>query len=157
MAGSPLAGYGVLSALPFLISTAIGVIVTGATGMIYLSYFMNNIASLNARFKGWPREKSPFSLGRWGIPINVLALIYGGLMIINFLWFGGLRSVYTNPALNLVFTSWSSIPVLNVIGTIPIFEFSLLVLFVVGGIYWFGFKRRSVVAAGQKSAEALAD
>src|SRR6266480_298807 len=79
-----------LSALPFLISTAIGVIVTGATGMIYLSYFMNNIASLNARFKGWPREKSPFSLGRWGIPINVLALIYGGLMIINFLWFGGL-------------------------------------------------------------------
>jgi urea carboxylase system permease len=147
----------VLSALPFLISTAIGVIVTGATGMIYLSYFMNNVASLNARFKGWPREKSPFSLGRWGIPINVLALIYGGLMIINFLWFGGLRSIYTNPALNSVFTSWSSIPVLNVIGTIPIFEFSLLVLFVIGAIYWFGFKRRSVVAISEKSAEALAD
>jgi hypothetical protein len=44
-----------------------------------------------------------------------------------------------------------------VIGTIPIFEFSLLVLFVIGGIYWFGFKRRSVVALGEKSAEALAD
>ena len=147
----------VLSALPFLISTAIGVIVTAATGLIYLSYFMNNIASLNARLRGWPREKSPFRLGRWGIPINVLALIYGGLMIINFLWFGGLRSVYTNPALNLVFTSWSNIPVLNVIGTIPIFEFALIVLFVIGAIYWFGFKRRSVVAGGEKSAEALAD
>src|SRR5437762_4566485 len=143
----------VLSALPFLISTAIGVIVTAAPGLIYLSYFMNNVASLNARFKGWPREKSPFSLGRWGIPINVLALIYGGLMIINFLWFGGLRSVYTNPALNLVFTSWSSIPVLNVIGTIPLFEFSLLVLFFVGAIYWFACKRPSAAAGGQKSGD----
>src|SRR5579864_268985 len=52
----------VLSALPFLYSTAIGVLVTGATGMIYLSYFMNNIASLGARLRGWPRVKAPFSL-----------------------------------------------------------------------------------------------
>ncbi|OLB32436.1 MAG: amino acid permease [Chloroflexi bacterium] len=147
----------VLSALPFLISTAIGVIVTAATGLIYTSYFMNNVASLGARFRGWPREKTPFSLGRWGIIINVLALIYGGLMIINFLWFGGLRSVYTNPALNLVFTSWASIPVLNVIGNIPIFEFSLIILFGVGAIYWFGFKRRDVISRGEQRAEALAD
>ncbi|HTD20168.1 MAG TPA: amino acid permease, partial [Ktedonobacteraceae bacterium] len=137
----------VLSALPFLISTAIGVIVTGATGMIYLSYFLNNVASLSARFKGWPHEKSPFSLGRWGIPVNIIALIYGGLMIINFLWFGGLRNVYTNPALNLVFTDWAKVPVLSVIGNIPIFEFSLLVLFVIGAIYWFGFKRREVLVS----------
>jgi urea carboxylase system permease len=147
----------VLAALPFIVSTAIGVIVTGATGLIYVSYFMNNIASLNARFKGWPREKSPFSLGRWGIIVNVLALIYGGLMIINFLWYGGLRSVYTNPALNLVFTSWANIPVLSTIGNIPIFEFSLIVLFGVGAIYWFGFKRRQVIISGERSAEALAD
>ncbi len=147
----------VLSALPFLISTAIGVIVTAATGLIYTSYFMNNVASLGARFRGWPREKTPFSLGRWGILINLLALIYGGLMIINFLWFGGLRSVYTNPALNLVFTSWASIPVLNVIGNIPIFEFSLIILFGVGAIYWFGFKRRDVISRGERRAEALAD
>ncbi|HLQ29522.1 MAG TPA: amino acid permease [Ktedonobacteraceae bacterium] len=147
----------VLSALPFLVSTAIGVIVTGATGMIYLSYFMNNVASLSARLRGWPREKAPFSLGRWGFLVNVLALIYGGLMIINFLWYGGLRSVYTNPALGSVFTSWTSIPVLNVIANIPIFEFSLLILFIVGGIYWFGFKRREVIANGEKGAEALAD
>ena len=147
----------VLSALPFLVSTAIGVIVTAATGLIYVSYFMNNAASLSARLRGWPREITPFRLGRWGILINVLALIYGGLMIINFLWFGGLRSVYTNPALNLVLTSWSSIPVLNVIGKIPIFEFSLIILFGVGAIYWFGFKRRDVISSGEKRAEALAD
>jgi urea carboxylase system permease len=131
----------ILSMLPFLYSQAIGVLVTGATGLIYLSYFMNNIASLIARLKGWPRERTPFSLGRWGIPINIVALIYGGLMIINFLWFGGLRDVYTNPS----------------IGGIPIFELSLIVLFVLGAIYWFGFKRRETLAHGERGAEALAD
>lgn len=144
----------VLSALPFLVSTAIGVIVTGATGMIYLSYFLNNIASLNARLKGWPRVKAPFSLGRWGIVVNVLALIYGGLMIINFLWFGGLRNVYTNPSMGTAFPAWANIPVL---GGFPIFEFSLVVFFVIGAIYWFGFKRRSVIANGEQAAEALAE
>ncbi len=148
---------GVLAAIPFLVSQAIGVIVTSATGLIYVSYFMNNVASLGARLQGWPRVKTPFSLGRWGVLINVLALIYGGLMIINFLWFGGLRNVYTNPALNSVYTSWTSIPVLNVIGGIPIFEFALILLFVVGAIYWFGYKRRTVIAGGEKRAEALAD
>jgi urea carboxylase system permease len=144
----------VLSAIPFLYSQAIGVIVTGATGLIYVSYFLNNFASLGARMRGWPRTKAPFSLGRWGVPINILALVYGGLMIINFLWFGGLRNIYTNPVMGSAFTSWANIPVL---GVTPIFEFSLIVLFVVGAIYWFGFKRREVIASGEKRAEALAD
>lgn len=150
-------GVVVLSALPFLISTAIGVIVTAATGLIYLAYFLNNIASLTARLKGWPRTRAPFHLGRWGLLVNLLALLYGGLMLVNFLWFGGLRNIYTNPALSSVYTSWSTIPVLNVIGQIPIFEFALLVLFLVGGIYWFGFKRPELLAQGSRGAEALAD
>ena len=144
----------VLAALPFLYSTAIGVLVTGATGMIYLSYFMNNIASLLARFRGWPHERSPFSLGRWGILINILALVYGGLMIINFLWFGGLRNIYTNPTMGAAFTAWADIPLL---GGMPIFEFSLVVLFVVGAIYWFGFKRREVITNSTTDAGRLAD
>jgi urea carboxylase system permease len=144
----------VLSAIPFIYSTAIGVIVTGATGLIYLSYFMNNIATLGARTRGWPRVKAPFSLGQWGILVNILALIYGGLMIINFLWFGGLRNFYTNPVMGLAFPSWANIPVL---GGTPIFEFTLVVLFGIGAIYWFGFKRRSVIAGGEKRAEALSD
>jgi urea carboxylase system permease len=144
----------VLSAIPFIYSTAIGVIVTGATGLIYVSYFLNNTASLGARSRGWPRTKAPFSLGRWGMLINILALVYGGLMIINFLWFGGLRNIYTNPVMGTAFPAWVNIPVL---GGTPIFEFSLVVLVVVGGIYWFGFKRRAVIAGGEKRAEALSD
>ena len=143
----------VLSLLPFFYSDAITVLVTGATGLIYLSYFMNNLASFFARLRGWPHEKAPFSLGRWGMSINVLALVYGGLMIVNFLWFGGLRSS-TNPALSGAFPALGSF---SLLGNIPIFEFSLLVLFIVGAIYWFGFKRRTVVANGEKAAEALAD
>jgi amino acid transporter len=144
----------VLSAIPFIYSTAIGVIVTGATGLIYVSYFLNNTASLGARTRGWPRTKAPFSLGRWGMLINILALVYGGLMIINFLWFGGLRNIYTNPVMGTAFPAWVNIPLL---GGTPIFEFSLVVLVVVGGIYWFGFKRRAVIAGGEKRAEALSD
>ena len=145
---------GVLAALPFIYSQAIAVLVTGATGLIYLSYFMNNIASLTARFKGWPHEKSPFSLGRWGALINILALVYGGIMIINFLWFGGLRNVFTNPTLGGISAGLSNVPVLS---QIPIFEFSLIVLFGIGAIYWFGFKRREVVAASTQTDTTLVD
>jgi urea carboxylase system permease len=150
-------GVAILSMIPFLISTAIGIIVTAATGLIYLAYFLNNVASLGARLKGWPRTKAPFSLGRWGLPINIVGLIYGGLMIINFLWFGGLRNVYTNPTLNVVYPTWTSNPLLNIIGQIPIFEFALIILFGVGAIYWFGFKRRTVISGGAVRAEALLD
>lgn len=145
----------ILAMLPFLISNAIGVIVTAATGLIYVSYFMNNLASLNARLKGWPQTITPFRLGGWGMVINVLALLYGGLMIINFLWFGGLRNVYTNPTLNVVYASWAHIPVLNVLGQIPIFEFALLILFLVGAIYWYGFKYRRVTTDRSEQIEAL--
>jgi urea carboxylase system permease len=137
---------GILAALPFLVSQAIGVIVTGATGLIYLSYFMNNVASFNARLKGWPKDKAPFSLGRWGLVINIVALIYGGLMIINFLWFGGLRNVYTNPTIGTAFPGLNNIAA---IGGIPIFELSLIILFVIGAIYWFGFKRRNALTNGE--------
>src|SRR5205807_833614 len=132
----------------------IGVIVIGATGLIYTSYFLNNIASLGARLRGWPRTKAPFSLGSWGMLINILALIYGGVMIINFLWFGGLRSIYTNSALGLAFPGLANVPVL---GGTPLFELTLAILLVVGAIYWFGFKRRQVIESGAPGAEALAD
>jgi len=148
----------VLSAIPLLalinLPNSIGVIVVGATGLIYTSYFLNNIASLSARLKGWPRVKAPFSLGRWGMLINIVALVYGGVMIINFMWFGGLRSIYTNSAVGLAFPGVANVPLL---GGFPLFELTLLVLVVVGAIYWFGFKRRQVIASGEQRAEALAD
>ncbi len=41
---------------------------------------------MRARARGWPRASAPFRLGRWGILVNIVALIYGGAMLINFAW-----------------------------------------------------------------------
>ena len=80
---------GVLAAVPILLVGPIGgfTLSIAATGLIYLSYFMCNFGVMLARRKGWPHTKAWFNLGRWGMPLNILALIYGGLMIMNIaLW-----------------------------------------------------------------------
>jgi hypothetical protein len=62
----------------------VSIIAIAATGMIYFSYLIGNLALLRARLNGWPRVKAPFSLGRWGIPTTVLAVAWGGGMLVNF-------------------------------------------------------------------------
>ncbi|HEY7014831.1 MAG TPA: amino acid permease [Streptosporangiaceae bacterium] len=76
----------VLAAVPFLKYAGVGIIAIAATGMIYLSYFLGNIVILRARARGWPKTEAPFRLGRWGMVVNILGLIYGGAMLINFAW-----------------------------------------------------------------------
>src|SRR5205814_7413656 len=68
---------GVLAAIPLLYYSGAGTVAIAATGMIYLSYFLCNIAVLRARLKGWPTEKVPFKLGSWGSIVNILALVWG--------------------------------------------------------------------------------
>jgi amino acid transporter len=77
---------GVLAAVPFLKYAGVGIIAIAATGMIYLSYFLGNIVIMRARARGWPKTDAPFRLGRWGMVVNILGLIYGGAMLINFAW-----------------------------------------------------------------------
>ena len=76
----------VLSAVPFLKYAGVGIIAIAATGMIYLSYFLGNLVILRARARGWPKASAPFRLGRWGLLVNIVALLYGGAMLINFAW-----------------------------------------------------------------------
>jgi len=87
--------------------------------MIYLSYLLGNLAVLRARLKGCPRQR-PLKLGGWGTIINVLALVWGGSMIVNFLW-----PVPQNPALSALPTSPGSL------GNIPIFEATLAIIVIV--------------------------
>jgi Amino acid permease len=75
-----------LSAVPFIKCSGAGIIAIAATGMIYLSYFLGNIAIMRARARGWPRRSAPFHLGRWGMLVNIVALLYGGAMLVNFAW-----------------------------------------------------------------------
>jgi hypothetical protein len=75
-----------IAAIPLVQYAGAGYIAIGATGMIYFSYFLGNLALLRARLRGWPRQKAPFSLGRWGLPLTILGLAWGGGMLINFIW-----------------------------------------------------------------------
>ncbi|MDL9980494.1 APC family permease [Microbacterium sp. ASV49] len=43
---------------------------------IYVAFQMVVLAALRQRFKGW-KPAGPFSLGRWGILVNIVALAYG--------------------------------------------------------------------------------
>jgi amino acid transporter len=77
----------VITAVPFIFSDEFAVLATGATGVIYLVYFAMMCILLKARLSGWPRRDAPMRLGRWGISLNVLALVYSGAMLVNLMWF----------------------------------------------------------------------
>jgi urea carboxylase system permease len=115
---------GILSAIPFVQFAGVAIIAIAATGMIYLSYLIGNLALLRARLTGWPKTKAPFSLGRWGLPLTVLALAYGGAMFVNMLWPRAAtnpRPATEAPALNFHWHWLNSQPVLwSVLGVIVI-------------------------------------
>jgi amino acid transporter len=141
---------GVLSFLPLLQYAGAGIIAIAATGMIYLSYFIGNIALMRARLRGWPKTRAPFSLGRWAIPFNVLALVWGGGMLINFAW----PRVATNPRPK-------ELP-----GTLdfhwhwlngqPVFWTVVIGLSLIGGAYFFTVQRRKPAHLEAPAGEAVA-
>ncbi|MBF6604111.1 MAG: amino acid permease [Chloroflexi bacterium] len=149
---------GVLAAIPFLVSDSPGLLAIGATGLIYLSYFLCNFGVLIARRRGWPHKGAWFKLGSWGTILNVLALVWGGVMLLNFsLWqtdlFGSLGTqTWTIPAsgstaaavINLRDQTNPLLSTLSFGGTvqgglpgIPLFEFTIALIVIVGAIYYF--------------------
>jgi urea carboxylase system permease len=57
--------------------------------MFYLAYLGVTLPMLVRRFRGtWPKKDwGPyFSLGRWGLPVNIAAVLYGALVTINIAW-----------------------------------------------------------------------
>ena len=149
---------GILAAIPLLVSDSPATLAIGATGLIYTSYFLCNFGVMIARRRGWPHQGAWFKLGSWGTIINLVALIWGGVMIINFaIWnssmFGALGSMsYTIPASGTTpATVWNfrdlTNPLLNTLTflggksvswlpPIPLFEFTLGLIVIVGGIYY---------------------
>src|SRR4051812_5556795 len=77
-----------LSSLPVIFVTSdLTVLVTGAIAAIYVPYVLVMAISLWARVKGWPHgEPAPFSLGRWGIPVNIAGLLCAGATLLNLVW-----------------------------------------------------------------------
>lgn len=72
--------------VPIVLSQDIAVLVTASVAILYLAYSLTLGVALLARTRGWPHEKAPFSLGRMGVVINVLALLCALLTLVNLLW-----------------------------------------------------------------------
>jgi amino acid transporter len=139
---------GLLSAVPFIQFAGASTLAVGATASIYLSYLLGNLAVMRARTRGWPRIKAPFSLGGWGKAVNVGALIWGGAMMVNFLWpatssgANALR-IFSNP--RAVETDYGLGQLVNFhvgfLNHIPLIELWIGAVAIVGAIYYFGVQR----------------
>ena len=136
---------GVLAALPILVIGPLGgfFMSIAATGLIYLSYLLCNIGVLIARRGGWPHEKAWFSLGRWGMTVNVLAIVYGLTMLINIgIWqdkgifgeFGGDGRGFTNPGISAFITPFGQ--TIEGLPAWPTFETIVATLVLLGAIYY---------------------
>ena len=74
------------TALPLVASRTIAVLVTGAVAVLYVAYFLITSVLLVARVKGWPSRSAPFSLGRCGLPLNAVAVVFTAAMMVNLMW-----------------------------------------------------------------------
>src|SRR5947199_1127367 len=110
--------------------TGAAIMAIAATGMIYLSYLICNLAVLHARLKGWPRAKAPFALGKWGIPVSILGLAWGGGMLINFAWPRAVSNPTPAQTGNLVNFHW------NWLNHRPLLWTVLAVILLIGGAYY---------------------
>ncbi|MFC9545643.1 APC family permease [Streptomyces sp. NPDC014603] len=60
-------------------------IVSFASLGIYLGFQMVVFAALRARLKGW-QPSGAYRLGKWGLPVNIAALVYGITGIVTMAW-----------------------------------------------------------------------
>src|SRR5947209_2507309 len=117
-----------IAAIPFWQFSGAGIIAIAATGMIYLSYFLGNIVIMRARMRGWPRTAAPFRLGRWGLLVNIVALLYGGAMLVNFAW----PRAASNPKPNQT----NGLLHLNFLDGIPILWIVVVFIALIGAVYY---------------------
>jgi amino acid transporter len=69
----------------YFFANAIGTIVNSAIIGIYAAFQMIVFGALAARLRGW-KPGGQFTLGAWGLPINIIALCYGVGAIIDMIW-----------------------------------------------------------------------
>jgi hypothetical protein len=117
--------------------------------MIYLSYFLGGLAILRARLTGWPREDAPFKLGKWGIPVSLLGLAWGGGMLVNFAWPRAVSNPTPAQTGNLLNFHWAWLNHRPVLWTV------FVVIAVVGAAYYALAQRREAEAPETAPASAL--
>lgn len=133
----------------FLALTSVAIV------MFYIAYLGVTGGMLVRRFKGtWPKaDHGPyFSLGRWGILVNITAVVYGALVVVNIAW--PRASVYdalagTKDAAGNVIPShwyWQWIA--------PLF---IGIVVIVGSIWYFAVYRRTPIQVLKEHAAQVPD
>ncbi|WP_042405535.1 APC family permease [Streptacidiphilus carbonis] len=110
------------------------VVTSIAIALIYIAYLLVTLPLLRQRFRGeWTPAPGRFSLGRFGLPINILAVLWGTLMTINLLW--PRASVYNATDPQHWYLRWGGVLFVGVVG--------------VGGFayYWFVQRKHTGVVA----------
>ncbi|EEW50349.1 permease, urea carboxylase system [Corynebacterium efficiens YS-314] len=81
--------------------------------LIYLAYLLVTAPLLLRRIQGWPYDrgtstdangKQLFTLGRWGLPVNICAVVYGTVMVVNLSW---PRAEIYNPSGDTPIMQWA--------------------------------------------------
>ena len=120
----------------FTVLTSIAVI------MIYLAYLMVTGPMLKKRLTGeWPPKDLAvggyFTMGRWGLFVNIVAVLWGTGMVINLAW--PREAIYGTPWYN----TWGALVYIGVI--------------LGAGLLWFGFKGRHHIGTLASHAATPAD
>jgi amino acid transporter len=92
----------ILSFIPILIITRITVVVDADAGLLLATYLITAGVSLPKRLRGWPGRPAPFRLGRWGVPLTVIGLVWVGFALTVTAW---PRDI-TNPVLGPTRVIW---------------------------------------------------
>lgn len=86
---------GIIAMIPLVVNISQPAIFTILSSisivLIYLSYLLVTFPMLRKRLvKKWPaagdRSEAGFSMGKWGLPVNILAVLWGGAMTLNLVW-----------------------------------------------------------------------
>ena len=150
---------GALSAVPFIQFAGAAVIAVGATASIYFSYLLGNLAFMRARLKGWPKTSAPFSLGVWGKVVNVIAILWGAAMLLNFLTPSPVNSAFDPKASGASYLRIFSNPKpiqtdyyeqgkqlvdfkIDFLNKIPVIWTAFAVIIILGAIYYLAAQRR---------------
>jgi urea carboxylase system permease len=103
------------------------VITSIAVVMIYLAYLLVTAPMLISRLRGrWPAPddgERHFSLGRWGLPVNVLAVLWGAGMAINLGW--PRRDVYNATEPHHWYLQWGAVLFIGAIALIGLAYYRL--------------------------------
>jgi urea carboxylase system permease len=142
---------GALAFVPMLQFTGAAIVAIAATGMIYLSYLICNLAVIRARLRGWPKSPAPFSLGKWGVPITLAGIVYGGAMLINIAWPRAATNPTPNETGKLLDFHW------NWLNDRPVFWTVVIVVALVGAVYFVLVQRKKPAHLQAPEGEVFAE